>query len=95
MPYNETKISSTSPYNTFLQAATDEKIAACPIHKTLLSGFHAIAATSRATTSEPQSMLMPVERYLAEGPDERYALVSISHSETGEWARYSGCLCWK
>jgi hypothetical protein len=95
IPDNEMKISSTFLHNNSLQAVPDEKIAACPFHRTLLVGFHAIAVTSRATTSDPKSMLLPMERYLAESLAERYALVSISHLEIEDWARYSGCLCGK
>jgi hypothetical protein len=95
IPDNEMKTSSTSLHNVSLHAVPDEKIAACPVHRTLLAGLHAIAVTSRATTSEPKSMLLPMELYLAESLAERYALVSVSHSETGDWARYSGCLCGK
>jgi hypothetical protein len=92
---NETKAPNNSFHNTALQAVLGEKVAACPVHKTLLAGFHASAVTGGATTSEPKSKLMPMGRYLAEGLEERYALVSVSQSETGgEWARYySACLC--
>jgi hypothetical protein len=36
----------------------------------------------------------PLDRYLAEGLSERYALVNISTSDAvWKWARYSDCLC--
>jgi len=76
------------------QALSDEKIASCPVHRDLLAGLSVDAAVSNGTAPDPKNTLMPMERYLAEGLAERYALFSFSYSETGrEWARFSDCVC--
>jgi hypothetical protein len=76
------------------QALPDEKIASCPVHRALLTGPPVDAAISDGPASDPKNTLMPMERYLAEGLAERYALFSFSYSETGrEWARFSDCVC--
>jgi hypothetical protein len=91
LPQNAMNISDTS-----LQAVPEEKITTCPVHNALLEGWHAGTAISQATAFEPKDMTLPMDRYLAEGQAERYALLSLSHPETGgEWARYSSCLCGK
>jgi hypothetical protein len=74
------------------QAVLEEKIAACPVHSTLLSGLQGDANALLGQGAGPK--LIPIERYVAEGLAERYTLLSLSHSNTGaEWARYSSCLC--
>jgi hypothetical protein len=76
------------------QALHDEKIASCPAHLALLAGLPVDAAIRDGTALDPKNTLMPMERYLAEGLTERYALFSFNCSETGrEWARFSDCLC--
>lgn len=81
-----------------LQRAHDEKIAACPVHGALLTKFHTERDIVSEVAREPQSTLtpLPMDRYLAEGLDERYALLNINHpGRGGEWARYSACICEK
>jgi hypothetical protein len=93
---NETKISNASLQNASLQAASDEKIAACPVHNALHAKLHADTLTGNGTTSEPNRVLMPMKRYVAEGVEERYALFDVGQAESGgDWARYFGCLCGK
>jgi hypothetical protein len=64
----------------------------CPIHKSLLAGIPLNMDAQPGQVTE--SKHTPMERYLAEGLVERYALFSIGMTNAGEeWARYSGCLC--
>jgi hypothetical protein len=82
--------------HTPLLEVPEEKIAACAVHVALLAGLHAGPATSRATAPGPKEMPIPMDRYLAEGLAERYALLGLGREGTGrEGARYSGCLCGK
>jgi hypothetical protein len=71
-----------------LEARTQDNISACPIHRSILSNVEALPSQAG------ELKCMPMERFLAEGLAERYALLSPSYSNTGgEWTRYSACLC--
>jgi hypothetical protein len=74
--------------NAALQAMPQGHLHTCPIPSGILSS----ADVLHGQAGEPKQL--PIDRYLAEGLAERYALVNISPSDTGgQWARYSGCLC--
>jgi len=93
-PKNSLPDNEMNTPNTLLQAVPEEKIVACPLHNALLAGLLADEVTSDGTASDSKSMLMPMDRYLAEGLGERYALLNLRPSDAeGDWARYSGCLC--
>jgi hypothetical protein len=75
----------------FIEAIPEEQIRVCPVHGALFGGLY--GPTVRPNPSQRTSH-MPLERYVAEGLAERYALLSLNQMETGgEWARYSACLC--
>jgi hypothetical protein len=86
--------------NEALQPISHEQISACPVHSALVIGDHE-EEDPDSPDIDSQRVLpcrgmghTPIERYLAEGLAERYALFSPSQAETaGEWARYFGCLC--
>jgi hypothetical protein len=92
-PNNSSSDDEMEISHTPLPAAPEEKITACAVHISLLAGLYADPATSRAAAPGPNEMLIPMDRYLAEGLAERYALLGLGHEGTG--ARYSGCLCGK
>jgi hypothetical protein len=72
-----------------IEAMPQEQIWACPVHAAVLSR---LSGDTDLPNQEPAPM--PIERYVAEGLAERYALLSLSQAETGgEWARYSACIC--
>jgi len=74
-----------------IEAMPQEQIRACPVHAAVLSRLY--GDTDLPYPNEEQAP-MPIERYVAEGLAERYALLSLSQTETGgEWARYSACIC--
>jgi hypothetical protein len=74
-----------------IEAMTQEQIWACPVHAAVLSRLYGDTDLPNPS-QEPAPM--PIERYVAEGLAERYALLSLSQTETGgEWARYSACIC--
>ncbi len=66
--------------------------ASCPVHKAFLAGVHSKMDAQPGQAGELKHM--PMDRYLAEGVTERYALFSLSSTSAGEdWARYSECIC--
>ncbi len=73
------KNNSSSP----LEGVTEELNSACPIHSALLAALNAATVTSGGITSELEGTFKPIDRYLAEGIEERYALLSVSDSDTG------------
>jgi hypothetical protein len=80
LPGNKKDTSETTP-----QAIFQVHKSTCPVHsRTLASAEGQVVQLEEA----------PLDRYLAEGLSERYALVNISTSDAvWEWARYSDCLC--
>ncbi len=75
---------SDSP-DEVLGAVPRDQMSACPIHSRILSGQE-----KRPVRGE-QPVHMPMDRYLAEGLVERYALLSLDDGE--QWARYFHCVC--
>jgi hypothetical protein len=74
----------------FLEAIPQDRISACPIHSSILSNADALPVQAG------QIKYVPMDRYLAEGLKERYALVDIgSLGSGGQWSRYFDCLCEK
>lgn len=55
----------------------------CPYHRSLLQDPH--------TNSGPGQGLVPMDRYVAEGPSERYAI--LHRPITGSMSTVSGCRC--
>ena len=65
---------------------------ACPIHQILLAELRSDTYSKLGQDRIPADL--PMERYLAEGPAERYALFRMDVLNSGEdWARYTKCLC--
>ena len=64
----------------------------CPMHKALLAGVQSSMDGQPGQARELK--YIPMERYLAEDLEERYALFNLGRTSVGEeWVRYSGCLC--
>lgn len=83
LPGNEMNTS-----NATLEAMSQGHIYTCLIHTSILSNAALLPSQSEELKQ------LPMNRYLAEDLSQRYALVNISRSGSGEqWARYPGCLC--
>jgi hypothetical protein len=64
----------------------------CPMHEALLARVQSNMDGQPGQVRELKQI--PMERYLAEDLEERYALFSLGPTSVGEeWARYSGCRC--
>jgi hypothetical protein len=75
-----------------IEAIPQKQIRACPVHGALFAGLY--GDTDLLPNPSQETGPMPIQRYVAEGLAERYALLSSNQTETGgEWARYSGCRC--
>ena len=73
-----------------LEAIPQDRISACPVHSGILSS----ADTLPGQVGEIK--YAPMDRYLAGGLTERYALLNIAPSGSGgQWARFFSCLCEK
>jgi hypothetical protein len=82
VPNDEVEISHEGP-----RSVNDGHISICPIHHSILS------SADKLKVQEGQK-LVPIVRYLAEGLQERYALVNVETSDSEEqWARYKDCRC--
>lgn len=76
------------PFNEGPEARSQDLACACPVHSTIPSNTEVLPAQAGELKHTPMN------RYLAEGLAERYALFDIGPSDNGgQWARYSGCLC--
>jgi hypothetical protein len=85
LPCNEVGAS-----NVALQAISQGHMNTCPIHSGILPNAEALPSQAGELKQ------LPMDRYLAEGLAERYALLNIDPSDSGgQWARYSGCTCGK
>jgi hypothetical protein len=85
VPDDEVETSYEGP-----RAIDEDHIPTCPIHRSILSN------TSIPIVPGGEQMVTPMDRYLAEGIQERYALVHVGISDSEEpWARYKDCLCMK
>jgi hypothetical protein len=81
LPSNEADTSNVAPQAQGHQSA-------CPIHSGFLSNADAVPIQAGELKQ------LPMDRYLAEGLAERYALLSIGPSENeGQWARYAVWTC--
>lgn len=72
-------------------SASHSQISICPIHASLLENQGHASSTLRGRRKAP--VPRPIDRYLAEGPAQRYAIVNFNAPDTGEWTRYSKCRC--
>lgn len=61
----------------------DDALLLCPYHRSLLQDPRSSAATGQG--------LAPMDRYVAEGPAERYAI--LHRPVTGGMSTHSGCRC--
>lgn len=67
----------------------------CPVHGSVCPGFDtaALAFTSHGMAPAYMPNQTPMERYLTEGPAERYTIVNLNEPNTTDWARYNRCTC--
>jgi hypothetical protein len=73
-----------------LEAIPQDQISACSVHSSILSNADALPGKAG------EIKYAPMDRYLAEGITERYALFNIGSSGSGgQWTRYFSCLCEK
>jgi hypothetical protein len=71
-------------------AIDEDHIPTCPIHRSILLN------TIIPIIPEGEQMVAPMDRYLGEGIQERYALIHYRASDSEElWARYKDCRCMK
>jgi hypothetical protein len=81
---------SSDQVDKFLEAtktASQDCVSTCPIHNSVLSNAEKMPGQG------PQLKHLPIDRYLAEGLEERYTLLKLD--DEAQWARYSGCICVK
>ena len=73
----------TSSIQNEPRTARLEEAFACPYHRSILQ--------ERPTNPRSGQALSPMDRYLAEGPSERYAI--LHRPEAGKVSTYNGCRC--
>jgi hypothetical protein len=78
------------PFKESPEAGPQDLVSTCSVHSTILSNAEVLPA------QRGELKHMPMDRYRAEGPAERYSLFDIGPSDDdGQWARYSSCICEK
>lgn len=77
-----TRVSSTQPDSRTLRI---EEAVRCPYHGSLLQG--------RPTNAQSGQGLSPMDRYVAEGPSERYAILPRAAGDKA--STHNGCRCFE
>lgn len=89
--YDLLGLSLQIPGNEIFQVPLRIQVSACPIHNALFQENLSSAIPMQGSAAMSMLSFTSIDRYLAEGLAERYAIYSASG--TGEWARYHGCQC--
>jgi hypothetical protein len=87
---NSQPANGVEPFKEGPKAESQGLVSTCPVHSAILSNADILP------THVGELKHMPLDRYIAEGLVERYALLDVGPSDSGgQWARYSSCLCWQ
>jgi len=81
---------SNDQVDKFVEAtkeASQDCMLICPIHNNVLSNAEKMPGQGA------QFKHLPIDRYLAEGLEERYTLLKLD--DEAQWARYFECICVK